>query len=280
MSNSNSPGLTALTAVLSSSNAAAHVIRRDTYASPGALGFIFPAPRSYNATSSGTRPCGVAEVSATRDYIPLNGGNLYLLSQTKVENIQVNFANSKDPKDQSDFENLGMAMTGLTAGDTCFPLPDFTDHGLTLGDKITLQIAYATEDNSGSKLYQCADIELISAHDYEAPAYTCTNTSTIWSDSDASPTSSVVTTVTVAASSGKVGPLAAGWIGAVVALAVAALALGLAYYWGLLMFKSRRSGKLRYSGGPDPLQLHSQPNLSADDISLHRRTTVDHKGPL
>ncbi|OCF54422.1 hypothetical protein L486_07970 [Kwoniella mangroviensis CBS 10435] len=260
----------------------AHMIRRDTYPSPGALGFIYPTPRTYNATTAGTRPCGVAAVSATRDYVPLNGGNLWLLSQAKVENIQLNFAYSEDPTEQTDFDNLGMAMTGLTTGDMCIPLPDFTDLGLMLGDKITLQVAYALEANSGSKLYQCADIELISAHNYEAPPYSCTNTSTTWSDSDASSTDGAAATVTVTSSAstgGKVSPLAAGWIGAVVTLAVLAAASGLAYYCGFLMFRSQRRDKLRYSG-PNPIQLQSQSNLSADDISLHRRTTVDHKGPL
>ncbi|OCF72571.1 hypothetical protein I204_06953 [Kwoniella mangroviensis CBS 8886] len=173
----------------------AHMIRRDTYPSPGALGFIYPTPRTYNATTAGTRPCGVAAVSATRDYVPLNGGNLWLLSQAKVENIQLNFANSEDPTEQTDFDNLGMAMTGLTTGDMCIPLPDFTDLGLMLGDKITLQVAYALEANYDLVLRSGGPLGV--------------NSSLIGSDSDASSTDGAAATVTVTSSAstgGKVSP--------------------------------------------------------------------------
>ncbi|WVQ75150.1 hypothetical protein IAR50_004759 [Cryptococcus sp. DSM 104548] len=272
------PLLAAGTYLLGSAATNALVIKRDTFASPGALGFIYPPPREYNSTYAGTRPCGEAAVSSTREYVPLNGGNIWLLSQTKVENIQLNYANSEDPTEQTDFDSMGMAMTGLTGGDMCVPLPDFTTYGLTFGAKLTLQVAYATEANSGSKLYQCADIELISAHDYEAPSYTCTNTSTIWSDSDATSTSAASTVTVTSSSSGKVSPLAAGWIGAVVTLVVVSIALGIAHYVGLVLFRRSTSrAKARQSG---PIKMRNHMDQSEDDISLHRRTTVDHKGPF
>ncbi|ODN72703.1 hypothetical protein L202_08142 [Cryptococcus amylolentus CBS 6039] len=261
----------------SATTADALVIKRDVWASPGALGFIYPPPRDYNASVATTRPCGAAFVSSTRQYIPLNGGNIWLLSQTKVENIQLNYADNENPTAQADFTTLGMAMTGLTAGDMCVPLPDFDGMGLTFGDKLTIQIAYAVDGSASNKQYQCADIELVSAHTYEAPAYTCTNTSTIWSDSDSSTTSGASTVTVTASSSGKVSPLAAGWIGACVTLAVAALAFGAAYYVGLVLFGRRnRTAKARASAGN---HIEFRGHQSNDDISLQSRNTID-KRPL
>ena len=78
--------------------------------------------------------------------------------------------------------------------------------------------------------------------------------------------------------------LAAGWIGACVTLAVAAIVAAVAFVLGYIAFgrRARSNARTMGTGGkpfqPNPVQLHAMDSdMGASDVSLARVTSVSKK---
>lgn len=153
-----------------------------------------------------------------------------------------------------------------TAGQICLDDPvDFASLGLTLTDEITVQIAYH-DDVTNSEMYNCADIALTSDHADREWNIQCTNTSYIHIEQPAGSDSS-------SGSKQKVSPLAAGWIGACVTLAVVGLlALGLKF-GGCLFFNrssynraKRRSQSRQFDDTASDISLNTRPSMQKQHV--------------
>ncbi|UOH84726.1 hypothetical protein LQV05_001538 [Cryptococcus neoformans] len=235
---------------------------------PADDGWKEPTPRGWDYSTMGTSPCG-GFTTINQTYYGLSTGMEFQVSND-VSNIVISYSTSSDMSNAVTLATIESA----TAGTMCLDGEDlFEGEGFTFGDDITLQVFYH-DDVTEQDGYQCADISFTSDH---VMTVTCSNTSTIITKNGGSSTSSSgsTTTVTVTARSGKVTPLQAGWIGACVTIAVFGFALLALWYFGAIFF-SRNA--LRRS--ENQLSSHRMAEHSLDDISLQRRTTVDHKTPL
>ncbi|OWZ72699.1 hypothetical protein AYX14_01877 [Cryptococcus neoformans] len=235
---------------------------------PGVLGFLEPTPRGWDYSTMGTSPCG-GFTTINQTYYGLSTGMEFQVSND-VSNIVISYSTSSDMSNAVTLATIESA----TAGTMCLDGEDlFEGEGFTFGDDITLQVSYH-DDVTEQDGYQCADISFTSDH---VMTVTCSNTSTIITKNGGSSTSSSgsTTTVIVTAKSGKVTPLQAGWIGACVTIAVFGFALLALWYFGAIFFSRNALRRSEIQLGSHRMAQHS-----LDDISLHRRTTVDHKTPL
>ncbi|OXC85267.1 hypothetical protein J005_02467 [Cryptococcus neoformans] len=235
---------------------------------PGVLGFLEPTPRGWDYSTMGTSPCG-GFTTINQTYYGLSTGMEFQVSND-VSNIVISYSTSSDMSNAVTLATIESA----TAGTMCLDGEDlFEGEGFTFGDDITLQVFYH-DDVTEQDGYQCADISFTSDH---VMTVTCSNTSTIITKNGGSSTSSSgsTTTVTVTAKSGKITPLQAGWIGACVTIAVFGFALLALCYFGAIFFSRNALRRSEIQFGSHRMAGHS-----LDDISLHRRTTVDHKTPL
>ncbi|WVQ85163.1 hypothetical protein IAT38_007328 [Cryptococcus sp. DSM 104549] len=254
-------------ATVASAAALEPTLTKRAVASPGVLGFLEPPARGWDYSSATQSPCGGIS-GVNRSAYGLSTG-LEFQVENDVSNVVISYASSSDLSGSV----VLATVDSVTAGIMCLEGENvFEGEGFGFGDNITLQISFH-DDVTETDQYQCADLQFTSDH---VMSVTCSNTSTIITASGSSTTTGTSSTVTVTASSSSgLTALQAGWLGACVTFAVLGLALIASWYFGLVFF-SRRSHKL------NQLHVGSQrmADRSADDISLQRRTTVDHKMAL
>ncbi|BGP37240.1 hypothetical protein JCM10450v2_001150 [Rhodotorula kratochvilovae] len=239
----------ALVAPLLASSAAALALepRAAPTEAPGAVGFAFPPLRGWSQGSASDEPCGGFERQGTTNY-PMSGGDVLLKLLRDTHKIQVSYGIG-NPTTEAAFQPLAPVIDYAYSGSQCFKAPDFASLGAKAGDTVTLQVTGQTGPKN-TTVYQCADITLVDTASFvKTETYTCANvtasTQTRGGNKSAA-SSGAVSTATAVAATGKmagndqpVSPLGAGFIGAAVALVLAALLVTGAYFAGVAKFGSR-----------------------------------------
>ncbi|GAA6047978.1 hypothetical protein JCM3770_006453 [Rhodotorula araucariae] len=237
----------ALVAPLLASSAAALALepRAAPSEAPGAVGFQFPPLRGWAQGSASDSPCGGFERQGTTNY-PMTGGDVLLKLLRDTHKIQVSYGIG-NPTSEDAFKPLVPVIDYAFSGSQCFNAPDFASLGAKAGDTVTLQVTGQTGPQN-TTVYQCADITLVDTASFvKTETYTCANvTASTQTRGNGSSASKSVSTATAVAATGKksgddqpVSPLGAGFIGAAVALVLAALIVSGAYFAGVAKFGSR-----------------------------------------
>lgn len=202
-------------------------------------------------------PCGGFAPTNNHTYWGMRADFLITVAND-ISDVRLSYSKNGDMSSPVLFGRIKKA----TAGQICLDDPvDFASLGLTRADEITVQIAYH-DDVTGSEMYNCADIALTSDHADREWGIQCTNTSYIHIEGPAQSAGSG------SGAGGKVSPLAAGWIGACVTLAVVGLlALGLKF-GGCLFFNrsswnraKRRSQSRQFDDTASDISLNTRPSM-------------------
>ncbi|KAL7416351.1 hypothetical protein BDY24DRAFT_379373 [Mrakia frigida] len=216
--------LFALLAVGASSVQALVLPRAELIAAP--LAFLFPTSRGNTAATQAIGPCQGFS-STGRTSFPITGGKLSFTAIAKAREIQISYASSPNATLEQ-FQDLLPEAPRIYAGSKCYPTPDFSTLGFSVGDNVTIGVELLVGATNATG-YECSDITLVAAADFVESAL-CQNITT-----------SSVTNITVSnnvtlADDGGVSRVAAGGIGAsvgiVFSLAVFALLFGLMYRKG------------------------------------------------
>ncbi|KAK8846881.1 hypothetical protein IAR55_005971 [Kwoniella newhampshirensis] len=233
------------------------------------VAFAWPPPRGFSSSNATDAPCGGIP-SANRTSYPIAGGDIALVQQTDLDNVNILYTNLTDPTRFHAFSTYSDTILNISAGHFCQDAPDFGNLGFQVGDNATLLIIYQLEGVQ-EYYYHCADINLVDATGFASPVeYVCGNyTSTLDIASDdeslhlgedsagnASPSQEGTTSSTSSEFSGAaatasptsstsgdgLSAAAGGGIGAAVTLVLLALIIGGAYYAGWIGFGRKRSG--------------------------------------
>ncbi|KAL1406697.1 hypothetical protein Q8F55_008403 [Vanrija albida] len=214
--------------------------------------FNYPPPRAgFNASQAAYDPCG-GQAAGARATFPLSGGSVSVQSLSVAANVQVMYVKNADPTHFHQFSSYAPTVLDMSPGGFCAPAPDFGALGMAAGDDVTLMLFYQMY-GAETYYYQCADVSLVAASAYVAPAFACANSSsllTVASDKAAdgqsvavyaaSAGASAATATVMVKDTSKLSTVAGGGIGAAVGVAFAAAVVALASVFGVVHFGKRR----------------------------------------
>ncbi|GJN89858.1 hypothetical protein Rhopal_002847-T1 [Rhodotorula paludigena] len=150
---------------------------RNPPAWPGVVSWSFPGSRGWIEGGSNTGPCNTISYAGADNSttFPLTGGDLSVALTRDVYNLTISAARASESGELSAFEQVLPMQDHTFSGEQCFDAPDFASLGYAAGDAVTLSIVgYGGPSNVS--IYQCADLQLVNAADFTAPAdFTCQN---------------------------------------------------------------------------------------------------------
>ncbi|CAK9782330.1 hypothetical protein CC85DRAFT_282372 [Cutaneotrichosporon oleaginosum] len=243
---------------------AANPVARQNAATSPIAGFVVPPPRGWNYEQASVGPCGGFAPTNNHTYWGMRADFLLTVAND-ISDVRLSFSKSGDMSDSVLFGRIAKA----TAGQICLDDPvDFAALGLTRSDEITVQLAYH-DDVTGSEMYNCADIALTSDHADREWNIQCRNTSYIHVEQGESGSGSG------SVSKQKVSPLAAGWIGACVTLAVVGLLALALKFGGCLFFNrssynraKRRSQSRQFDDNSSDISLNTRPSMQKQPVGI------------